>query len=127
MFRFATMALIALTSSVEAVYENSKIAGLARMTDMVLDGLKATTARDNLADEIISAMDTSGDNQISLKELMGFVQKICSEFDYQLTQDDKDVIKAEFIKIDKDGSDKVDKKELEEYIEQNPQIRNMFS
>ena len=126
MFRFATMALLAFTSSVEAVYENSKIAGLAKMTDMVLDGMAATTKKEDFADEVITLLDGDNDNEISLKELLDFVEEVCKEMGYQLTSADKDVIKGEFIKVDKDGSNKVDKKELEEYFATNPQVAAMF-
>ena len=126
MFRFATMALLAFTSSVEAVYENSQIAGLAKMADMVLDGMAATTKKNDFADEVIELLDGDNDDKISLDELLNFVEEVCKEMGYHLTQADKDVIKAEFIKVDKDGSKKVDKEELEEYFATNPQVAAMF-
>ena len=126
MFRFATMALLAFTSSVEAVYEKSQIAGLAKMADMVLDGMAATTKKNDFADEVIELLDGDNDDKISLDELLNFVEEVCKEMGYHLTQADKDVIKAEFIKVDKDGSKKVDKEELEEYFATNPQVAAMF-
>ena len=87
MFRLASMALLALTS-VQAVYEHTKIAQLAKMSDMVMDGIRENAQKD-MADEIIEALDTDKDNEVSLAEVIALVEKVSKEFGYTLTKADK--------------------------------------
>ena len=128
MFRIATIAVLALTSSVSAVYEHSRIAALAKMSDMVVDKLqteKDAVSNDDLADFIIELLDKDGDSKVTLDELMAFYKKLSKKWGYTLTQDDKDAIEVEFNKVDTDASGSVDKKELIKAIKNDPRIKSI--
>ena len=128
MFKFITIAVLALTSSVSAVYEHTHIAALAKMSDMVVDKLqteKAASSNSDLADYIIKFLDADKDSEVSLDELMAFYEKLCKKWNYTLTDDDKEAVEAEFDKVDTDGSGDVDKTELVEAIKNDPRIASI--
>ena len=127
MLRIVSIAVLALTS-VSAVYENTRIAALAKMTDMVVDKLhEQNISHSDMAQDIIDYLDEDKNQKISLKELNSFYKKLGDKWGYNLTKNDYKLIEEEFNKVDKDGSKEVDKKELIHAIKNDPRISQMYN